>query len=467
MTTIRQHLTRSLLLAAAALVAAGSVTVYLCARTALQGQFDAGMRAKAQALAALTEFDGRKVEMDFSPEQMPAFGTGGNEYFELRLADGTLVQRSRSLGDAPLPSPADHAARSQFWNVVLPDGRSGRAFSHGFGPAASEGGSATPVAAQARLVVAAGRGELDRTLATLGWVLFGCGFLLLTATGLIVPRLLGRALAPLQHFADHATRIDAASLSTRFPQTRLPAELVPISARLNELLARLEDSFERERRFTSDVAHEFRTPIAELRALAELAIRMPEARAANADQEVLSIAMHLERVLTQLLALARGEHNQLNAQSVPVRVEPLVGDVCQGLQAQASARHVELTWHAPQDREIVSDPALLRSILANVVGNAVEYTPPGGKVSVDVHLDDHRFETRVTNTVEDFRPEDVQRLFDRFWRKDSARAGNGHIGLGLSIAQTLARALGGELTARLVAPDRLELKLVGFSVRDG
>jgi len=76
--------------------------------------------------------------------------------------------------------------------------------------------------------------------------------------------------------------------------------------RLNELLARLEESFERERRFSSAVAHEFRTPVAELRSLAELAIKLPDTRGAQTDHDVLSIALHLESVLTRLLTLDAG-----------------------------------------------------------------------------------------------------------------------------------------------------------------
>ena len=98
---------------------------------------------------------------------------------------------------------------------------------------------------------------------------------------LVVPRVLRRELKPLQALAAEAAGIDAARLSARFATEGLPGELAPIAARLNELLARLEDSFERERRFSSDVAHEFRTPVAELRSLAELAIKLPDTRAAS------------------------------------------------------------------------------------------------------------------------------------------------------------------------------------------
>jgi two-component system sensor histidine kinase QseC len=266
-------------------------------------------------------------------------------------------------------------------------------------------------------------------------------------------------MTPLQQLAEHAARIDAASLSTRFPTANLPGELAPITARLNELLARLEESFERERRFSSDVAHEFRTPIAELRSLAELVIKLPDTRAANTDQEVLAIALHLESVLTRLLALARGGRNELPRQRERMPLAPTVEDVCRRFQRQAGARELAFHWRAPADAEITSDPVLLRSILTNLVDNAVEYTPRGGAVDVEATLNHGRFTVRIVNTVENLEERDLSRLFDRFWRKDTARTNDGHTGLGLSLARTFAHALGCELTATFAGPGRLAVIL--------
>jgi signal transduction histidine kinase len=138
----------------------------------------------------------------------------------------------------------------------------------------------------------------------------------------------------------------------------------------------------------------------------------------------------------------------------------LVETVCRKFQDQAAARQLGFRWQVPSGAEVVSDSVLLGSVLTNLVDNAVEYTPRGGTVTVAVQLDNHRFKASVVNTVEHFDARDLNRLFDRFWRKDAARSGNGHIGLGLSLARDFARALGGELTAHLIAPDQLEMRLV-------
>jgi two-component system sensor histidine kinase QseC len=459
MKTIRQQLTRKLLITVGLLLGAGGLGVYICARTALLAQFDAALRAKAEAITTLTEQKGSRLEIEFSDEHMRGFEEGGRDFFELWQADKKPVERSRSLRDAHLPMRHGAVEAPLFWNVTLPNGQPSRAAGLKFRPQNADDQAQHAAPAEAILVVASLRRDLDRTLATLQFVLASSGLLLLAATALVVPRVLRRELTPLQQLAGEAARIDAASLSARFPTEGLPGELAPIAARLNELLARLEDSFERERRFSSDVAHEFRTPVAELRSLAELAIKLPDTRAADADHETLAIALQLESMLNNLLALGRGEGGELAAKRERVELAPLVQGVCEHFQADAAARQLVLNWRVPPAAAADTDPALLRSILSNLVNNAVEYAPCGGTVDVEAGVDDGNFTLCVINTAENLNEHDLPHLFDRFWRKDAARSPNGHTGLGLSLARVFAQALGCELTASFAGPARLALTL--------
>lgn len=459
MKTIRQELTRKLLLAAGLLLGAGCVTVYVCARAALQGEFDAGLHAKAQALATLTEQKASRLEMDFSDEHMPAFEKGGADFFELWDAEGRTVERSRSLRDGHLPFRHGTLEKPVFWNLRLPEDQSCRAVGFRFRPQHADRQPTSISPPIATLVVASERRGLDRTLATLQLVLAGCGLLMLAATAVVVPRVLRRELKPLQTLAAEAAQIDASKLSARFATQGLPGELAPIAARLNELLARLEDSFERERRFSSDVAHEFRTPVAELRSLAELAIKLPDTRAADADHETLAIALHLESILTHLLALARGEGGGLPVQCKRVELAALLQDVCDPFREKAKARELDFKVSVPASAEVDTDPVLLGSIVRNLVDNAVAYTPRGGAVEVEAAAANGRPALRVVNTTDGLEERDLPHLFERFWRKDAARTDDGHTGLGLSLARAFAQALGCELTAGFAGPARLVLTL--------
>jgi signal transduction histidine kinase len=458
--TIRQQLTRRLLLTVALLLAAGAVAVYWCARTALLAQFDAALRAKAQAITSLTEQKGDHIELDFADETMRGFEShSGPDFFQLWRADGKVVERSRSLGRGDLPLRYGPAQTPLFWNLTLPGGQPGRAVGLRFQPQQGGGKRRGGPVMEAVLVVASQRRDLDRTLATLALVLGGSGVLLLAATALVVPGVLRRGLSPLQQLADATARIDAGSLTARFPTRHLPGELVPIVARLNELLDRLQDAFERERRFSADVAHEFRTPVAELRSLAELSVKLPDARPANADQEVLAIALHLESILTRLLALARAERGQLQVQRQPVRLAALVQEVCGSFQPKAAGRQITMHWRVPADATAQTDPVLLRSILTNLVDNAVTYSPTGSVVEVEADAANGQFSLRVVNTADQLEETDLPRLFERFWRKDAARTTDGHTGLGLALARAFAQVLDCELTATFIQPRRLALTL--------
>jgi two-component system sensor histidine kinase QseC len=238
-------------------------------------------------------------------------------------------------------------------------------------------------------------------------------------------------------------------LASRFATDALPAELTPISSRLNDLLTRLEQSFERERRFSADLAHELRTPIAELRALAELALKWPETRDGETDRDVLAAACQMEGIVTRLLALLRSERGQLAAVRERVELSPMIENVWKPFLQKAAEKKLHFSFGASNGAEVQTDPVLLRSILTNLVDNAVEYTPAGGTVRIESKVEHGDFTVTVGNTVEQFTPDDLSRLFDRFWRKDAARSSSDHSGLGLSLARAFASAMGGDLTAAL------------------
>jgi signal transduction histidine kinase len=461
MRTVRQQLTRLLLGAFTLLLGAGGAGVYFSTREALLQQFDETLRAKANAISSGTEQHGKRINIEISEDFMREYDDNvAVEFFELWRADGSAIRRSKSLGEADLPARYGTYRRPKFWNLKLPSHYRGRAIGYTFALKASrENEPSEP--AELSIVVASDRRELDETLAVLALVLLGCGALMLVATGLIVPRVLGRGLNPLNQLAEQTTRIDADSLSTRFPIDSLPGELKPIGERLNNLLSRLEQSFERERQFSADLAHELRTPIAELRSLADVALKWPESRPEETDRDTLAIAVQMEGIVVRLLELLRSERGQLVPRRESILLSALVDEIWQPFAEKASAKQLKVTRSVPEEAKIESDPILLRSIITNFVENAVEYTPRNGTIRIDAGLGGERFTLRIGNTVENLEPADLPRFFDRFWRKDSARSGGNHSGLGLSLARAFSQALGYELTVALDGDSLLVLILSG------
>ena len=463
MKSIRRQLTRSLLGAILLLLGSGLAATYWVAREAAVEQFDDTLHAKALAVSTLTRSTRDGTKLEFTDRFFRGFDDDeARDFFTLWDGNDRVIARSEAVPKGTeLPLRIGKIDKPQRWNLTLPNGKPGRAVGFRFKPR-GEGRDGVEV----KLVVASVRDELDETLWELLGMFVACGMLIAVGTVLIIPRVLRRGLKPLAALGDEVTRIDAASLGQRLGSAPLPAELQPIAERLNSLLARLDESFQRERRFSADLAHELRTPLAELRSAAECAIKWPETRGPETDRETLAIALQMETLVGHLLALTRAERSQPGGELQSVPLEALLAEVWRSFAARAAERQLAVTFSEPGaaagTAAVRADPALLRAILVNLCDNAVAYATGGGAVSFAIERAGDTVALHIANTTDELAEEDVGRLFDRFWRKDGARTGGQHLGLGLSLAQSFAQAMGWKLTARLEPADgRVVFSLIG------
>lgn len=461
MISIRRNLTRGLLLTFGLLFVGGLATVYVMVRNALVDSFDRALLAKAQAISTLVMLDGEQVTLNFSDKFMRGFDDGvAREFFEIWREDGVAVQRSESLGSAHLPNQVGTFAQPRHWSLDLPGKQSGRALGVEFVPRGLSKPSTRANTAKFHLVVAANREGLDEDLAEILGVIGGSGALLLVLTALLVPMLLRRGLHPLIRLADRVEAINSETLALRLPVDGVPQELQVITDRLNALLVRLENSFERERRVSAALAHELRTPIAELRHLAEAALKWPETRDPETDRDARDIARQMEMIVTHMLTLARSESGQLTPRLEPVALEPAIARTWKLLAEKAAAKNCRVTFQLAAVT-VEADPVLLRSILDNLLENAIEYCPPDGEIQISLVPDTRGFVLGIANPAGDLVPEDIPQLFERFWRKEQARSGGLHVGLGLSIVRAFVQVLGWEASARLVEGSRLVIEVSG------
>ena len=483
MKSIRRELISALLAVFVALQGAGLLVLFIVARKGTISEFDDALRAKALAVSTLivdapdglhTDVaaffigigdiaDAEPVVNGPVPESYRRFlrefrRHGRRNYFEVWDADGRRITRSEILGKEDLPRRVDRADKPLVWDLVVRHEQS-RAVGFVFRPQRIGTPSPdVPAVREVQLVVAAEREALDEKLLRLELLTAGCGLVLLGATLWAMPRILRRGLLPLDRLGEDVARIDAGSLAIRFPVADAPAELHVIINRLNGLLARLGESFERERRFSADVAHELRTPLAELRALAECALKWPETRDPATDAETLAIARQMETMVAHMLALARGDQGQLGAKVEAVPLADAVTSAWRGVAPRALARNLTVAMQL-SPVSAAADPSLLRAILNVVLENAIDYTPPGSEISVTIPPHGVTPAILIANPAPDLAPEDITKLFDRFWRKESARSGGMHLGLGLSLAHAYATAMNWTISAALDDQHRLILTL--------
>ncbi len=473
MRSIRRRLLWSLIGGCGLLVLAAGFGSSLLVERHLRAEFDRSLLTKAQALVTLTVQQAGEVELDFADEFMPEFEAHEPvEYFELWLAGGTVLERSRSLAERDLPRFADLARAPRCRDLRLPDGRPGRLIEIAFVPQLEDDAAVTESAADpgappgeltsAVLVVARGREELETVVHRLRATTVGIALLLLAGIAALVHRAVAGGLEPLSQIGRQVQALDASRLGRRVAIQPAVAELAPIVAQLNALLARLEAALERERRFSSDVAHELRTPVAELRNLAEVGERWPDDRESVQAffADVGEIAKQMQRTVTTLLALTRLEGGLEQTEAAELSVPELITSTWASLEPEATARglRLELAGAAPP---IVADREKLGIILANLLSNAVAYSLPGSTVAAGVRVEGGGLEITIENPAPHLTPSDLPLLFERFWRKDAARTSGQHTGLGLALARSLATLLGLELTAALSPDHRLTLRLAG------
>lgn len=460
--SIRARLTLGLLLGLSVLLVLGGTLTYFIARTALTKQMNDLLRAKALALiSAIEQADGR-ITLESGEQFLHEFDqTNSSSFFEVWRVDLTPILRSASLRGMDLPLQSGTLLAPKYWDLEMPRGLAARAVGFRFRPPPADDAPAGDTRAEAILVVAASRAPLDASLRALVLVLASFGLLVLGLTGSTMPWFLKREFAPLTRLADQAQRMTAGSLGQRFPEQGIPSELAAISARLNDFLRRLGAAFERERQFSDDLAHEFRTPIAELRSLAEVALKWPEERCIHTDRAVLSISLQMQSIINRLLAIARAEQGRIALELEPVNLAEMIAAVRERYVEQASARHLSIHTAVPVNARISSDPTLLSSILSNLLENAVEYASAGTPIYLATDVENGSFSLAVINTAPQLRAEDVPNLFERFWRKDSARSDNHHCGLGLPLARAMATALGYTLDAVLENGSLLRITLAG------
>jgi len=453
MRSLRSRLLVGMLAGTALLLALFGFGVYEMIRRALVEEFDASLGATARTLAATVEADDGEVEIELEAEHLTEFArTEHPGYYQFWLEGASVLRRSPSLGKADLPRFWGTVDRPAYRAMALPNGQAGRGVGIRF----------TLVDQDARkrkkradpqpviLVVARDTVALEARLASLRWLLIAAGAAAMAAATVVSLVVSRRVLRPLNSLAGHIAEIEADDLASRVPAGGMPTEIAPVARKLNDLLARLEAAFNRERAFTANVAHELRTPLAGVRSTIEVALsrtREPaEYRDALAD--CLAIAKRMQSMTANLLTLARLDAGEVTLHFERVDPAELVAACWGAFADRARARQITFDNKLPDQLSCTSSRDSLAMVMSNLLDNAVEHADEGGRIEVAHTAGADFVEIAVANTGCQLSRQDVSRVFDRFWRGDSARTAAGvHCGLGLTLVQRCIEALGGTVTA--------------------
>lgn len=369
-------------------------------------------------------------------------------FIEVLALDGTPLYRSELLKDRPLdgpPTPDEGFDQYSPRSLNVARGTRVRVISRRH-----------PVDGKP-VLIRLGLSEIHlwETLANTMAGLLGGIPLVLALAGLSGYQLTKRALRPLSAMSRRAREINAEQLNARLPVGHSRDEPAQLAAAFNDTLARLEQSFDQLRRFTSDAAHELRTPLTAIRSVGEVGLQRAATQAEYRDviESMLEESARLSRLVEDLLLVARGDSGRVRLEKKPLVVVQQVREVYALLEVLAEEKRQTVTIAGDTGLRVEADRVIFRQILINLLDNAIKFTPPGGKIRVDVHSEaSGMVAIDVRDSGPGIPPEHRERIFERFYRVDQARAREtGGTGLGLAIARWGAQSHSGSLT--LVSAD--------------
>ena len=255
-----------------------------------------------------------------------------------------------------------------------------------------------------------------------------------------------KTLSPVAQMSETASKISATNLHARLPVKNEKDELGGLATVFNSLLGRLDDSFERQKRFMADASHELRTPLAIVRGESEVALSK-EDRPNGELRESLSIVndegKRLTRIVEDIFTLARVDSGQVQANFTQIYLDELLADCVRNLHVLAEKRNVALILTANEEMPMRGDEQLLHRLFLNLIDNAIKYNREAGSVSVAAEKSGKKYQITITDTGAGIPPGEQTKIFERFYRADKARSrtsetGTSGAGLGLSIAAWIA-----------------------------
>jgi two-component system heavy metal sensor histidine kinase CusS len=414
--------------------------------------FDTSLRANAEALASLIEIDevSGHFELEFSDEIMPRFSRKKRpELFAILDTNSKVLELSDSL--KALPAWVNAQEPKEPRDFETPHGLYRGLLLHS---KLDEDGPAAGHMRQAIVFFARSRHDLDEKLEDIrefiGWAYLN----ILLATGFAAGLLIWRGLIPLDRLARQMAQLTERDLATRFATEPLPPDLRPLAVAFNQLLGRLQFAFERERQFSSDAAHELRTPVATLKSgiQAALLCRRNPAEDRTTLEELLEETSRLEQLCESLLMIGSAREQNGHAEIDSAALIEEVAMLVDAMQVRAQAQGSRIEFHPPATPtpplRLASDPLSIRRILSNLLENALHHAGAGIVIRIDLETIPQGLRVQVDDNGRGVPDMAQPYLFNRFFRSDAARTHcsdyRGH-GLGLALCRALSEQYGGSM----------------------
>ena len=435
----------------------------------LNKEFDQNLSAKSSVLVSLAKVDGETVDFDFSGEFMPEFSTTEDpEYFQLWLNSHKVLEKSTSLElldiDANLPVTNFRNTKNVFKDITLPDGRHGRMLSVNFYPqrqnTALQTNSANSDIPLITLAIAKERVSLDKTIRDFLLIFSVIVILFTLIAAATIWQTVMKGLQPLKNMQRKMSLLAIDNMSERLDFPNPPKELEETIYQFNRMLERLENSFDRQKQFTAEVAHELRTPISQMRSLTEQA--MKDNHNAAPYQDIIDSTMQMEMTVSNLMALAQCEKGNIILEPQVIKLARKMDACWAKYDAMAVKRSITYVNNITDEFKIISSSAELDIIFNNLISNAINYSTSGTQVTTYCRTENDILCICITNKPQNITAEEINKIFDRSWQKNNMDNPIQINGLGLALVKSYADLLNLRITTALSDDGILTIELCGF-----
>ncbi|MDG1751112.1 MAG: ATP-binding protein [Thalassotalea sp.] len=461
MSSIKKKLSRYISISVSVLLVSILLITDILVDSWISNEFDRAMVNKANLLVTLVSEDPDEIDFDFAGEFMPEFeGKNDPEYFQI-WHDNKVFERSDTLElfeVKDLPKLNVNINHSIITNIVLPDGRSGKMYFTKFYPQLDsdlqqEFGITREefhkIQKPMELSYALSNEGVEQILWFVDIIFIITSLLAVIAVRMIVSNVVIRGLKPLDQLNEDLKQISLNSEISAIPTENLPDDLMAIAEGINHFIKENKALYSREKRITSDIAHELKTPIAELLNLSEVAIKFPHEKqiSDSFNQDVLKISERLRNIINGILLLQKSSSTaQLDKQEINLKA----------LITLITSRENKLNREvllSCDDKPLMThtNEFALETILSNLLNNAFYYSPDRSPVFISINLDGHnKHVIKVSNTsLHQYNEDDLALFFEPLWQKDSSRTSSQRYGLGLAIVKSYSEKIGATLDVRL------------------
>ncbi len=461
MNSIKKKLSRYISISISTLLILILLATDISVDTWISNEFDRAMINKVGLLETLVEEEEDEVEFDFAGEFMPEFeGRDNPEYYQLWY-ENSIFERSDTLelfDVQDLPRLEVGLNENRLVDITLPDGRKGRLLFTKFLPQIDSelrdklGITREQFALRQKpmeLAYALSREELNHVLWLVDIIFITASLVTVVAIRKIVALVVDKSLKPIKDFSDEIKSVSLNSAKEEVTVEKLPEELIPIANGVNQFIRENRVLYRREQRVTSDIAHELKTPIAELLNLSEVAVKFPHEKEISETlaHDVSLISTRLKNIVNGILLLQKSSGKHALDTSKLDLIE-LISEIID----RENTDNREFIYRNSEDcRFLKTNRIALDTVISNLVNNAIFYSPQDTPIKIDVTKETNsKISIRVINSTKDaLDADELKQFFEPLWQKDQSRTSSERYGLGLAIVKSYCDRLGAAVSVSI------------------